>query len=335
MTPPLEERPSQAAGLEPGMVSVIVPVYNRTEMLVESVESALAQAYRPLEIIIVDDGSTDGRTPGVVASLEQRHPEIRAVRRENGGPGLARETGRQIARGEFIQYLDSDDLLLPGKLERQVTALRESPECGIAYGRTRFLDADGNERACTWKDPNQVQQTIFPSFLVARWWETATPLYRRTATDAAGPWTDLRLEEDWEYDARMGAHGVRLAFVSHPVAAHRDHREGRLSRGAGHDPHRLRQRARAHALIYRHARTAGITPEVPEMQRFARELFLISRQAGAAGLPAEAKAMFLLSREASGPRASSLQFRLYSAIAGTLGWAFAGKLARVVDHLRW
>jgi glycosyltransferase involved in cell wall biosynthesis len=109
------------------LVSTIIPVYNRPQMLREAVASVLAQTYRPIEIIVVDDGSTD-ETPRVAEALAAEHPEeIRFVRKENSGPGPTREAGRQMARGEFIQYLDSDDLLRPRKFEIMVRALRERP----------------------------------------------------------------------------------------------------------------------------------------------------------------------------------------------------------------
>ena len=107
-----------------GLVSTIIPVHNRPALLRESVASVLSQTYRPIEIIIVDDGSTD-ETGCEAEALAERHSEVRTIHRENGGPGVARETGRLAARGEFIQYLDSDDLLLPTKFELQVAGLRQ------------------------------------------------------------------------------------------------------------------------------------------------------------------------------------------------------------------
>ena len=107
-----------------GLVSTIIPVHNRPALLREAVASVLAQTYRPIEIIIVDDGSTD-ETGTRSGGLGGSHSEVRTIHRENGGPGAARETGRLAARGEFIQYLDSDDLLLPIKFELQVAGLRQ------------------------------------------------------------------------------------------------------------------------------------------------------------------------------------------------------------------
>jgi glycosyltransferase involved in cell wall biosynthesis len=317
--------------MQDGLVTTIIPVHNRPAMLREAVASALAQTYRPIEVIIVNDGSDD-ETARLVDSLAG--DVVRVIHQPNGGPGSAREAGRRAARGEFIQYLDSDDLLLPKKFELQVSALRAHPECGVAYGLTRYRDTAGNEIACTWKAANQVQTTIFPSFLVSRWWETFAPLYRRSVTDAAGPWTSLRLEEDWEYDCRVAALGTRLAHVPEVLGEYRHHDEARLSQGAAFDPARLRQRAAAHALIYGHARRAGIGDETPEMRHFARELFLLARQCGAASLADESRRLFELSREASGRERDRLQFRLYRAAAALIGWSGAGKLSAMTDRLR-
>lgn len=318
-----------------GLVSTIIPVFNRAAMLSEAANSVLAQTYRPIEIIIVDDGSTDA-TPLAAESLAAEHGDvIRVIRQPNAGPGVAREAGRQLAQGEFIQYLDSDDLLRPQRFEKLVAALREYPDASVAYGMTRYCDHTGNEIPATWKNPNQQQATMFPSFLKQRWWDTPSPLYRRTVTDAAGPWTRLRIEEDWEYDARIASLGTRLAFVPEVLVDIRMHAEAALSRGKALDPTRLRDRAAAHALILSHAKRAGISPAAPEMRHFARELFLLSRQCGAGGLEEESRTLFDLAREASGDQGDRLQFRLYAQLGRILGWRRAGKLAVMSDRLRW
>ena len=106
------------------LVSTIIPVYNRSAMLREAVASVLAQSWRPIEIIIVDDGSSDD-TVHVAEDMKSQHPEITHVlRQKNAGPGVARQTGLNVARGEFVQFLDSDDLLLPSKFELQISGLR-------------------------------------------------------------------------------------------------------------------------------------------------------------------------------------------------------------------
>jgi glycosyltransferase involved in cell wall biosynthesis len=318
-----------------GLVSTIIPVHNRPRLLREAVASVLAQSYRAIEAIIVDDGSTD-ETPVVADALAATTSvEIRVVHQSNRGQGLAREAGRRVANGEFIQYLDSDDLLLPDKFRLQVDGLRAQPHCGAAYGFTRFRHADGRVERKPWKGSGKRVGAMFPSFLLSRWWDTPTPLYRASVCEAAGPWSDLRLEEDWEYDCRVAALGVELHFCEQYVAEVRDHEHGRLSRGEALDPARLAQRARSHRLIFEHAKRAGIEASIPEMQHFARELFLLARQCGAAGLESDSRDLFLLSKAASSAdRASKLDFRAYEVAAGILGWPLVGRIACATDRLR-
>jgi hypothetical protein len=318
-----------------GLVSTIIPVFNRPAQLREAVTSVLAQDWRPIEVIVVDDGSTDDTLATAHALASEHRGIVRVLTQANAGPGPARERGRVAAQGEFIQYLDSDDVLLPGKFTAQAKALQERPDCDVAYGKTRYRQADGTVVTADWKAHFGVRDTMFPSFLLERWWETATPLYRREVCDRAGAWTDLRLEEDWEYDCRIAALGGRLAWCDLEVCEHRDHRGTRLSRGSELDAPRQAQRARSHALIYGHARRAGIGPEAPEMQQFARSLFLLARQCGAAGLARESRELFDLARSASGaPRAHAADFRVYGLLARVFGWRTAGRLSAAMDHLR-
>lgn len=317
------------------LISVILPVYNRPHMLDEAVNSVLAQTWRPIEIIIVDDGSTD-ETGQLADALAAAHTDvIRVIHKQNGGPGLARESGRQEVRGEFIQYLDSDDLLLPGKFEKQVNGLRDHPECGVSYGWTRYREADGLENPFPWKGSGRKVEFMFPSFLRERWWDTPTPLYRAEVCDGAGAWSDLRLEEDWEYDCRIAALGTRLHYCEDYIAVVRDHEDHRLCKGTALDPVRLKERARAHALIYSHAIRAGVSVETQEMQHFARELFLLCRQCGAAGLGEVSQHLFELSCKASRPdRCRGFDMAVYSFLAGIVGWVALGKLACWSDRLR-
>lgn len=318
------------------LVSVIIPVFNRPVLLHEAVESVLQQRYQDFEIIIVNDGSTDS-TAEVIRNLERLHPaKIRSIHQINSGVGIARETGRQTASGEFIQYLDSDDILLPCKLEVQVAALRQHPECDIAYGKSQWCQVGHMPDSTPHKRTGERFDHLFPALLLDRWWNTHTPLYRRTLTDRIGSWLSLINEEDWEYDARAAALGARLCYCDDFVSVQRSHDpKDHLCNDGTTDPRKLRDRAKAHELILRHAWTAGIKAEQPEMQRFARELFLMSRQCGAAGLCSEAHRLFELALQASTPeRASGADFRWYRRLANLIGWSRAGKVATLSDRLR-
>jgi hypothetical protein len=322
-------------GVVTELVSIIVPVHERPQLVREAVESAVAQTYRPIEIIVVDDGSSD-ETPAVCESMRRAHPElIRTIQRPNGGSGAARESGRRVARGEFIQYLDSDDRLYPRKLERLVEVLRSRPECDIAYcaGREAWLDEPRpRRRSSRCSTP---VDTIFPTLLEGRIWPTLAPLYRREIVERIGPWTDLRQEEDLEYDARAGALGARLAWCDDELWEVRHHSGIRAGGGSQTSAERMRSRVEAHTLIYGHARRAGIGPDEPAMRVFARQLFLLARQAGAASLSEQSRALFELARQASGgARARGADFTVYKAAAAALGWAAAGRAAIWMDSAR-
>jgi hypothetical protein len=318
----------------PNLVSVIIPVFNRPAQLREALESVLVQDHPSLEVIIVDDGSTDHETLSTARALAAAHPNTVLVASiPNGGPGVAREHGRTLARGEFLQYLDSDDVLLPGKLSAQVKALRDAAQADVAYGITYLRDIHGRLLAQPHKATGNGTHTMFPSFLTSRWWETATPLYRAGVCDRAGPWTTLRLEEDWEYDCRIASLGGRLVWCPIPVSEHREHGGERLSRVSVADADGQRDRATARSLIYRHATRFGMTPEAAEMQTFSRSLFLLSRQCGAIGLADESRSLFALARQAAGPaRGRGMDFNLYAAIAGAFGWSRAGMFADRIDR---
>ena len=117
------------------LVSVIIPTYNNAAYLVESVESVLNQSYRNIELIVVDDGSTDN-TQAVLAGFGDR---LRYVRKANGGPSSARNLGIQMARGQLIAFQDADDLWLPEKLALQVAYFHLHPEVGVVFtGSLRF-----------------------------------------------------------------------------------------------------------------------------------------------------------------------------------------------------
>ncbi len=171
-----------------GLVSTIIPVHNRPALLREAVASVLAQTYRPVEIIVVDDGSTD-ETGREAEDLAEAHSEVRTIHRQNGGPGAARETGRLAARGEFIQYLDSDDLLLPHKVRASGwRAAHAFPIALSPMGRHASMLSRRPPADISMEADGERIRTMFPSFLQSRWWDTSTPLYRRKVTDLAGPW---------------------------------------------------------------------------------------------------------------------------------------------------
>lgn len=320
------------------LVSTIIPVFNRPQLLRAAVDSVLAQTYRPIEVIIVDDGSTDD-TPRVAAALERDHPGVISwLRINNSGPGPAREAGRQQARGEFLQYLDSDDRLLPRKFEVQVAALRRHPDCGIAYGTTRLIDESGRVIQTPFKWTGVDRSQLFPGLLVDRWWCTHTPLYRRSVSDTLGAWSDLRWSQDWEYDARAGGLRIPLVRCDEDVSEHRQHGGLRQTSEADweRDPGRLRNRIQLLQALWQGAAQAGVGEAAPERQHFARWAFATARRCAAVGLDDEMHTALVLAQQAAGRAGRGARgITAFRWLARSIGAVASGRIARTVESLGW
>jgi glycosyltransferase involved in cell wall biosynthesis len=303
----------------PGLVSTIIPVFNRAEMVGTAVDSVLAQTYRPIEIILVDDGSTDGVTPALLDSLAAAEPAIiRVIHQSNGGPGLAREAGRLAARGEYIQYLDSDDLLYPRKFEVQVSALESNPDCDVAYGKSRFTWRTGELIAEPSKSTGEKRDYLFPALLVDRWWHTHTPLFTRRISDEAGSWPERR-PEDWDYEARIGALKAKLVFCNEVLSCQVAHDGAeRVSFGA-REKYALDE-AWFLPRLYHCGRQAGVEKNAPEFRHLARWAFFLARQLGEMGQSKTASEMIGLSRRIS--PSFFLKREIVSGLARVFGWRF-------------
>ena len=124
---------------EPGLVSVIIPTYNRGYCIGQTIESVITQTYQPIEIIVVDDGSSDD-TKKVVDGFGSK---VRYLYQKNAGLASARNTGLSAARGEFIAFQDSDDIWLPWKLQAQVSLMQHAPDLAMAWTDMTAVDPDG------------------------------------------------------------------------------------------------------------------------------------------------------------------------------------------------
>ncbi len=310
-----------------GMVSTVIPVYNRAAMLRDAVGSVLAQTWRPIEIIVVDDGSTDGDTLFAARELESAHPGVvHVVSQPNAGPGVARQTGVEAATGEFIQFLDSDDVLLPQKFALQVAGLRADMQAGISYGKT-YLRHMGVRSSGPAQRSAEVHRTIFPALLAGRLWETSTPLYRRLALNSMGPWPARRQMEDWEFDAQAGAAGIQLHYCDEWLAEYVIHGEHRLANAWQHDDAAFADMVEAHLAMLRHARTAGVAVDSEQMERFARTLFRLARMCAVrADAHMAARALDAAATAARPGSKTAWELRLYRAASRVCGWRTIGML---------
>ncbi|WP_201352030.1 glycosyltransferase family 2 protein [Hydrogenimonas urashimensis] len=144
-------------------VSVIIPTYNRRRYLDEAIESVLAQRYEPLELIVVDDGSTDG-TQEIVA----RYPFIRYIYQENAGQAAARNRGIREATGEFLAFLDSDDLWMPGKLRRQVAYLQDHPHVQMLFAHVEQFSTEEHRHLHKAEAGKTLPGLVFGTLLIRR-----------------------------------------------------------------------------------------------------------------------------------------------------------------------
>jgi hypothetical protein len=167
---------------DPPLVSAIIPTYNGGAFLADAIDSVLTQSYPAIECIVVDDGSTDD-TPAIIAAFEGR---IRRTRQANQGPARARNQGARMARGEFIAFLDDDDVWRPAKVERQVSKLAQRPAAAVVYTAVEVVDAEGTTLAII---PAPSREFAFRNTLLMQWPHLALEqgaLIRRSAFTEVG-----------------------------------------------------------------------------------------------------------------------------------------------------
>ena len=206
------------------LVSVVVAAYNCERFVGAAIESALAQAYSPVEVIVVDDGSTDS-----TADVAARYP-VRLIRQPNGGQGAAKNSGVAAARGGLIAFLDGDDLWFPPKLTRQVELLEARPEAQGALARLEVLLEAGVPHP-----PWLARTREYPWFPPSSW------LVRRSALEAAGPFDEDLVLPDFDWMLRARDAGLAFEIVpGAPLGRYRFHGENVSYR---------REQMREHAFI--------------------------------------------------------------------------------------
>jgi glycosyltransferase involved in cell wall biosynthesis len=219
----------------PPTVSVIIPTYNRAEFISQTLDSALAQTFTDYEIIVVDDGSTDN-TMQALAGYGDR---IRVISlKTNTGPSITRNIALEMAQGEFIAFLDSDDLWYPNALSTLVSYLRENLEIDLVCGAWDVIDESGRT---IWpaNKPSHLHAIIQTDFLRAmatgNLFLVHALLIRRKCFECCGNFdTTLKAVVDWDLWIRMAMHGHKIDMIDILVARYRRH-SGCITR----DPQRM------------------------------------------------------------------------------------------------
>lgn len=197
---------------EAPLVSVLIPVFNCARYLGDAIESVRNQTYRPIEVIVVDDGSDDGS--GEVA--KRYGPFVQYVYQANAGNGAARNRAVSLARGRFFAFLDADDLFSAGKLERQMAAFDTDPGLDVVFGHMReFISPDLEDASAV---PLRPAVERAPGYL------TSVMLVRREAFDRVGPFSTALKVGVWvDWYARMAEQGLRSLLLPDIVLQRRLH----------------------------------------------------------------------------------------------------------------
>ena len=212
------------------LVSVIMPAYNARAYIGQAIQSIVEQDYENWELIVVDDGSSDG-TPEEAMCFG---PRVIVIKQKNGGPAAARNKGAAAARGELLAFLDADDVWLPGKLSSQVRYLRDHPETGIVFGQwIRWnANADGSFSAPPTVTNHSDHETIadvsgwiYPELLLdSVVWIVSAMLRKHIWKELCGLDETLRIGEDYDFFLRASRR-CRIDKLRRTLALYRIHNQ--------------------------------------------------------------------------------------------------------------
>jgi glycosyltransferase involved in cell wall biosynthesis len=225
-----------------GLVSVIIPVYNRQDLIGRALESILTQTYRPLEMVVVNDGSTDQSSKVIHTFKErvQQHSGLTmiVVNTENSGGAAARNAGLHVSTGEYLAFLDSDDHYDSFKIEKQVQAMKAHTDWSFCYGPVKpeaeQIGGTYGASSLVWREV-ALRQIEWPYF------STLGPLITRRLMHDMGPWNEtLSSCQDWELFTRMIMLHPAYGWVGDAFAYYRVEGMGSADRSSVSDFKRAR-----------------------------------------------------------------------------------------------
>ncbi len=225
------DNPSHASG-QPGLVSVIVTVFNQKVFLGEALDSIVAQSYRPIECVVVDDGSNDGCDAVVRRYTNVSDVIVRYIRQDNQGAQAARNRGAAASVGEFIQHLDADDVLAPDKLAKHIDFLMSvnGATSDVVYGDAQWLlRLEGQYQAGEGIGIGPTAD-VLERMLLGDWNPSFSYMYRRSVLASCGGWNPtLTINQDYDFFLRIAAAGKRFSYVPVMTGWYRRHDGPRLS----------------------------------------------------------------------------------------------------------
>ena len=195
----------------PQLISAIVPVYNGEKFLGDALSSIFAQDYRSIEVIVVDDGSTDD-----TGAIAQSYREVQYFYQERQGSAVARNTGIDNSKGELIAFLDADDLWLPNQLSTQAAYLTKHPEIVYVCGRSKNYLEPG-VTCPPWIEPDELLQ-VYDAI------QLGSILARRSLFETVGKFNSTYLQgQDLEWFCRVKESGVPVGYITDTVLIRRIH----------------------------------------------------------------------------------------------------------------
>jgi len=185
-------------------VSVIIPAYNSARYLLEAIQGVLHQTYQDFEIIVVDDGSADTTEEIIEGFIKEYPSKIRHIYQKNRGPAAARNRAMQAAKGEFIAFLDADDVWYSDKLEKQVYVLEHHPEAGFVYCDSNFIDAESNPIQNYFRKTKILNGDILIELFCNHFIMTPAVMLRKSCLNQTGLFDEnLTVGEDYDFFLRL------------------------------------------------------------------------------------------------------------------------------------
>ncbi|HIQ28574.1 MAG TPA: glycosyltransferase family 2 protein [Sulfurovum sp.] len=215
-------------------VSILIPLFNAEAYIAETLDSCLAQTYPYIEIIIVDDGSQD-KSLDIAKEFEKKYQNIKVYAQENSGASSARNKAFNFSTGEYIQYLDADDLLHPDKIRLQLEVLKKCDDKALSFGRWGTFNQSIEN--VDWKElPVNTNYDNPIHFLTTLWASGMTVVIyawlfpRRLIEESAGWDEKISVNDDGEFSARIVAHSSKLFFIKESKGYYRKDNENSLSK---------------------------------------------------------------------------------------------------------
>jgi glycosyltransferase involved in cell wall biosynthesis len=315
------------------LVSILIPAFNAEEWIADTLRSAVSQTWRRKEIIVVDDGSTD-RTVAIAQQFASEGVSI--VSQNNQGAAAARNKALSVSRGDYIQWLDADDLLAPDKIARQIEALKRCSSkrtlLSSAWGRFMYRPYRAAfTPTALWCDLTPVEW-LLRKMEQNLYMQTSTWLVSRELTEAAGPWnTSLLGDDDGEYFCRILLGSDGICFVPEAKVYYRIAGANSLSQ-IGRSDKKIDAQLRSMQLHIAYLRSLEDSERVrAACVKYLRNWLIYFYPERSDVVQQAAEMAATLGGRLQAPRMS----RKYSWIAAIFGWCHAKRVQTLLSRIKW